>query len=72
MFLGYRTASDLFAKFKEVLKGIYLTKLIQGSMNGPLVNWKFDEKVEKSREEAELSKLVNIESCSLHVVQFLV
>ena len=69
MFIGLGTASDLFAKFNEGLKGIDLTKLIPVSMDGPSVNWKFYENVEKSSEEAELRKLVNTGSCSLHVVQ---
>ena len=68
MFMGHGTASDLFAKFNERLKGIDLTKLIQVSMDGPSVNWKFYEKVEKSWEEAELGKLGNIGSCSLNGV----
>ena len=68
MFMGHGAASDLFAKFNECLKGIDLTKLIQVSVDGPSVNWKFYKKVEKSWEEAELSKLVIIGSCSLHVV----
>ena len=66
--MGHGTASDLFAKFNEGLKSIDLTKLIQVSMDGPSVNWKFYKKVEKFREEAELSKLVNIGSCSSYVV----
>ena len=65
MFTGHWTASDLFAKFNGGLKGIDLTKLIQVSVNGPSGNWKFYEKVGKFWEEAELSKLVNIGSCSL-------
>ena len=64
MFMGHGSASDLLAKFNEGLKGIDLTKLIQVSLDGSPVNWKFYEKVEKSREEVELSKLVNIGSCS--------
>ena len=72
MFMGHgATASDLFVKFNEGLKGIDLTKLIQVSMDGPSVNWKFYEKVKKSREDAELSELVNIGSYSLHVMLFI-
>ena len=37
-------------------------------MDGSSVIWKFYEKVEKSQEEPELSKLVNIGNCTLHVV----
>ena len=68
MFIGHGTASDLVAKFNEVLKGINLTRSIQFSVDVSSVNWKFYEKVEKSREETDFSKLVDIGSCSLHVV----
>ena len=65
MFKGHGTASDLFSKFNEGLKGIDLMKLIQVSMDGPSVNRKLCKKVKKSCEGAKLSKLVNIGSCSL-------
>ena len=68
IFIAHSAASDLFSKFNKGLKGIDLIKLTQVSMDGPSVNWKFYENVEKSWEEAELRKLVNIGSCSLHVV----
>ena len=41
---------------------------MQVSVDRPSVNWKPYEKVEKSWNEVELRKLVNICSCSLHVI----
>ena len=67
-FMGHGTASDLFEKYDEGLKDSDRTKLIQVSLDSPSVNCTFYEKVEKSQEEAELLKLFNIGSCSLHVV----
>ena len=55
MFMGHGTTSDLFTKFNEGLKGIDLTKLSQVSMDEPSVNWKFYEKVEKSRKKQNLA-----------------
>ena len=37
-------------------------------MDGPSVNWKFFNTVTKKREEDELPALINIGSCSLHVI----
>ena len=51
IFMGHGSASDLFTKFNEGLNGIELTRLIQVLMDGPSVNLKFHEKVEKCQEE---------------------
>src|SRR6267154_5397540 len=41
VFLGHATAADLQANFLEDLGGLSLPKLIQVSMDGRSVNWKF-------------------------------
>ena len=38
------------------------------SMDGPSANQKFYEKLIESREISELTGLINIESCDLHVI----
>src|SRR5207245_11030753 len=43
VFLGHATAKDLEEKFIEGLTGLSLQKLVQISMDGPSVNWKFLE-----------------------------
>ena len=68
MFLGYSTATDLVKNFHEGLTGIDPSKNVQISMDGPNVNLKFLETVKKEREEANLSKLIDIGSCDLHTV----
>jgi hypothetical protein len=56
VFLGHATAADLLLKFKEGLSVLSLQKLIQVSMDGPSVNWKF------------LPQLLDLGSCGLHVI----
>ena len=41
---------------------------MQISMDGPNVNWKFYRNLFQERKGGELSDLLNIGSCSLHVV----
>ena len=43
-------------------------KLIQTAMDGPSVNWKVLEIIQKKREENEYPPLSDIGSCGLHVV----
>ena len=48
--------------------GIDLSKIIQVSMDGPSVNWKFYDELVKQRQEMELHQLINIGSCGLHII----
>ena len=68
MFLGHSTAADLIKNFNDGLTGIDPSKNLQISMDGPNVNIKFLEMIKKEREEAKLSKLIDIGSCDLHAV----
>ena len=68
MFLGHSTAADLIKNFNDGLTGIDSSKNMQISMDGPNVNIKFLEMIKKEREEAKLSKLIDIGSCDLHAV----
>ena len=45
--MGQETVSILFVKFIEGLKEIDLRKVIQVSLDKPLVNWKSCKKVKK-------------------------
>ena len=42
--------------------------MLQVSMDGSSVNWKFYEKLIESREISELTGLIKIGSCGLHVI----
>ena len=68
-FLGHARATDLLEKFKDVLNEKGLSKLIQVSMDGPSVNWKFiDELSDDDAFGSDESELLEIGSCGLHVV----
>ena len=68
MFLGHTKAVDLLKSINDGLTGLDLSRQIQLSMDGPNVNWKVLSEMKKEREEAGLSKLVDIGSCNLHIV----
>ena len=67
-FLGHTTSNDLVTSFTNGLENIDLVKLIQISMDGPSTNWKFLDLIQKNRKENKLNELIDIGSCSLHVV----
>ena len=68
MFLGHATAIDLLKAINDGLLGFDLSTQIQLSMDGPSVNLKVLNEIGKEREDAGLSKLINVGSCNLHVV----
>ena len=68
MFLGHSTAADLIKNFNDGLTRIDPSKNKQISMDGPNVNIKFLEMIKKEREEAKLSKLIDIGRCDLYAV----
>lgn len=69
-FLGHTTADDLLRSFLEALGPLNLTNLIQVSMDGPRVNWKFYGMLEKHRTKVlpTAPSLFNLGSCGLHIV----
>ena len=66
MFSGHSTAADLIKNLNDGLTGIDPSKNLQISMDGP--NVKSLEMIKKEREEAKLSKLIDIGSRDLHAV----
>ena len=68
--LGYATANKLLASFNEIINTINSgNKMIPISMNGPSTNWKLFELIQKDREEKQQKKLLDIGSCSLHIIR---
>ena len=67
-FLGHATAADMLYHFNKGIAELDPSCLIQVSMDGPNVNWKFYCSFCEERKAAELPDLLNIGSCSLHVV----
>ena len=69
LFLCDGSAENLLQKFKEGLGSLSITKLLQVSMDGPAVNWKFIKLLKLDLDkEPEDPKLLEIGSCGLHVV----
>ena len=68
MFLGHTTHLDLMNRFFEGLEGLDATKLLQVSMDGPNTNLLFLKKLKKERIDNELNGIIDIGSCSLHIV----
>ena len=67
VFLG-TVLTDLLKHFTDVISGLDPSKNLQILMDGPNFNLKSLEGLKKEKEEAKLSKLIDIGSCNLHVV----
>lgn len=67
-FLGHATAADLLMHFKNGTSSLNPSCLVQLSMDGPNVNWKFYRDFSQERQAEELPELLNIGSCGLHIV----
>ena len=59
---------DVLKHFHEVTKEFDHSKLYQISMDGPSVNLKFYQEIVPDRQENMVHSLVDIGSCSLHIV----
>lgn len=68
--VGHGTADNLMDHFtKSVLEsGLQAKNIIQVSMDGPSVNWKFYGELKKKVNTDYGTTLINIGSCGLHVV----
>lgn len=69
-FLGHTRAVDLLAAFREGIGGLNSKNLLQISMDGPNVNWRFYEDFSSERRlsDPEFPMLLNIGSCGLHTL----
>ncbi|KAI2656593.1 AAA ATPase forming ring-shaped complexes [Labeo rohita] len=69
-FMGHTQAEKLLEKIKKTLSPLDPKKLLQISMDGPMVNWKFLKMFpkDKSQSDPDAPKLLNLGSCALHVV----
>ena len=60
-FIGYATAAaDLLTHFNDDIRQLDPKRLLQVSMDGPSVNWKFYTDVARERNTQELPELLNI------------
>ncbi|KAK1898471.1 Adenylate cyclase type 6 [Dissostichus eleginoides] len=69
-FLGHTQTEKLLESINRSLSPLDPKKLLQISMDGPTVNWKFLRifQEDKSKEDPDAPKLINLGSCGLHVV----
>ena len=67
--MGHATANDLLENFSDVIYNVDgANRMIQVSMNGPSTNWKFFNLWQKDRVDKEQHNLIDIGSCSLHII----
>ena len=59
-FLGHASAEDLLEEFRQALKDLHESIMLQVSMDGPRVNWVFYDELCKHCEREELPSLINI------------
>ena len=68
-FLGHTAAEDLKLKIEEATQNLDTKRMVQVSMDGPNVLWKMLGKITEDRGSTEhYPGLINVGSCSLHVV----
>ena len=68
-FMGHATANDLLENFSDVINNVDGgNRMIQVSMDRPSTNWKFFNLLQKDRVEKEQHNLIDIGSCSLHII----
>ena len=67
-FFGHGRATDILQQFKDITNELNLSHLFQISMDGPNTNWKFYNDYSAERSQTTYHKLIDIGSCSLHVV----
>ena len=65
--MGHATHKDLHDGFTKATADLDISKMVQLSMDGPNVNWKFAECLFRDRNEIGLPDLINFVS-SLHIV----
>lgn len=67
-FMGHYSADDILREFYENIKPLDLSKILPISMDGPSVNWKFYDLLQKDIEKQFKFKFASIGSCGLHIL----
>ena len=70
VFMGHGKASDLLEHFNKGMQDLQpvIRNMVQISMDGPSVNWKFFDIVKKQLADEHGVILINIGSCGLHIM----
>ncbi|XP_075742493.1 uncharacterized protein LOC142796217 [Rhipicephalus microplus] len=67
-FMGHTCAEDLVSAFRQAVKAIKGSKILQMSMDGPNVNFKFLRSLKEELHESDESHILDIGSCGLHAI----
>ena len=68
-FRGHISAEDLKQKFEEATQNLDTKRMVQFSVHGSNVYWKMLRKITEERSSTQHDpELINVGSCSLHVV----
>jgi len=67
-FTGHAKGEDMVKHFIAGLGGLDKSKLLQIGMDGPNVNWKFFDIIQRKLQDEFGSTVLNIGSCGLHIV----
>lgn len=67
-FMGHATAEDMVSVFETGTSCLNLNDLLQMSMDGPNVNWKFYEIVQSRLLKETNKSMLNLGSCGLHIL----
>lgn len=66
---GHATAGDILEMFQAAIGELKIGKLIQVTMDGPAVNWKFLDSLDTClRDDCKARVLLELGSCGLHVI----
>lgn len=68
LFMGHATAEDMIEHFETGTDGLNMRRLLQLSMDGPSVNWKFHRMFQTKISSTYDHFLLNVGSCGLHIV----
>ncbi|KAH7958747.1 hypothetical protein HPB49_004446 [Dermacentor silvarum] len=67
-FLDHTCTEDLASAFRKVVQEIKGSKILQVSMDGPNVNFKFLRSLKEELRESVESHILDMGSCGLHVI----
>ncbi|KAH8038179.1 hypothetical protein HPB51_024710 [Rhipicephalus microplus] len=66
--MGHTCAEDLASAFRQAVEEIKGSKILQVSMDGPNVNFKFLRSLMEELGESDESHILDIGSCGLHAI----
>ncbi|GBN01837.1 hypothetical protein AVEN_156756-1 [Araneus ventricosus] len=67
-FIGHAKADDILSAFYKCVEKLKLSKILQISMDGPNVNWKFFENLQTDLKKEYSHEALSIGSCGLHIL----